>query len=111
MPELIEEFGEDKKLDVILSSGWKDYSDILEDPFKVQGFIKISKKGLKTMTTVPLQLLLEAADGEWKQIREGMIQLKADVDFHVKNGVLEYKPDVGIKKLLLVDENEEKTTE
>lgn len=111
MTDVFEEYGDDKKLDVILNSPWKDYTDILEEEFKSQGFIKISKKGLKTMTTVPLLLQLQAGD-EWKQIREGIISVKADIDFNIKkDGKLEYKPDIGIKKLIFVADEEEKVTE
>lgn len=108
MPDVFDEFGAEALLDVIFTNEWKDYNDILEDPFKVLGFIKIAKKGLKTMTTLPLKLMIQGEKDDWKQIREGMITLKADVDISVKKDVVEYKPDVGIKKLVFVADDEEK---
>lgn len=111
MPEIYDEHGGEKKIDVILNSEWKDYTAILEDPFKSQGFIKITKKGLKTMTTVPIRLLLETSEDEWEQIREGILQLKLDADLQVINEVVELKPDIGIKKLILVYNDEEMGTE
>lgn len=60
---------------------------------------------------MPLQILLEAGPTGQTKIREGIITLKADIDMTVKNGVVDYKPDVGIKKLVLVADDEEKGTE
>lgn len=37
--------------------------------------------------------------------------MKADVDFSVKDSVFEFKPDIGIKRIILVDEEEEKPIE
>jgi len=97
-------------LDVIFNSPWKNYDDILAEPFKSQGFIKIGKKGLKTMITMAIQIMIESGD-DWNLLREGIITLKADADINAKKGNLELKPDIGIKKLVLVSEDEEKETE
>lgn len=72
MPDVIEQFGSEALLDVVFASEWKDFDEILEEPFKSQGFLKITKKGLKSMTTVPLAVQL-TKDGQWESIREGLL--------------------------------------
>lgn len=65
MPEVLEKYDKNLYIDVLLNSPWKDYNEILEEPFKSQGFIKITKKGLKIMTTFPFALLLGDND-KWE---------------------------------------------
>ena len=53
-------------------------------------YIKIAKKGIKSILTMPLELLIEddmEVVSVWKVIRNGTLQMKIDFDLVVDNGV------------------------
>lgn len=59
MPEVVEHYGGFTNLNIMLNTPWIDYEGIAEEPVKNLGFIKITKKGIKSLITMPLQILLE----------------------------------------------------
>ena len=79
MPEVVEKYGKKKQIDVILNSPWKDYGDILDEPIKNTNYIKIFKKGIKSLFTMPIELKIETKNNKFKKISEGFLVLKLDI--------------------------------
>lgn len=114
MPEIIDQYGGFAKLDLRINTPWQDYDGIVEEPIKEQNFMKITDKGIKSILTFPVQILLEEDIDDvplWRMIREGTLKFKLDFDLSANADSVVFRPDMGIKKLILVYENEEKETE
>ena len=75
MPDIIEQYGGFGKLDVRLNTPWINYEEydeeVVEDLVKDINFIRIAKKGIKSILTMPLELLIEEDKDlipEWRVI-------------------------------------------